>query len=70
MRDNRPERGRITRFKHDQVLMLTEHSSRYLWVPYAAVLIDPDAPAPEPPPKPLRRTDFAIGDTVSERSGR
>jgi hypothetical protein len=65
VRDNRAERGSITRFKTDQVLVLAEHASRYLWVPYAAVLIDPDAPAPEPPPKALRRSDFAIGDTVS-----
>src|SRR5512137_1592346 len=67
VRDNRAERGSINRFKTDQVLILAEHSSRYLWVPYAAVLIDPGAQAlaPEPSPKPLRRSDFAIGDAVS-----
>jgi hypothetical protein len=65
VRDNRAERGSITRFKTDQVLVLAEHPSRYLWTPYAAILLDPDVPAPQPPPKPLQRSDFAIGDTVS-----
>jgi hypothetical protein len=65
VRDNRTERGSITRFKTDQALVLTEHPSRYLWIRYAAILIDPDTPAPEPPPQPMQRSDFAIGDSVS-----
>jgi len=65
VRDNRAERGSMIRFKTDQVLVHVEHSSRQLWMPYAAILLDPDAATPEPPPKPLRRSDFAIGDTVS-----
>ncbi len=65
VRDNRAERGTIVRFKTEQVLVLAEYPSRQLWTPYAAILLGPDDPAPEPPPKSLRRSDFAIGDTVS-----
>ena len=64
-RDNRMQHGRITKFKSDQLLILAENPAQYWWVPYAAVHLDPNqAPLPEPP-KPLGRSDFALGDTVS-----
>ena len=64
-RDNRTQHGRITKFKSDQLLILAENPAQYWWVPYAAVQLDPNqAPLPEPP-KPLGRSDFALGDTVS-----
>ena len=62
---NRMQQGRITQFKNDQLLLLTDAPARYWWVPYAAIQLDPNqAPLP-PPPKPSQRADFARGDTVS-----
>ena len=65
LRDNRMQHGRITKFKSDQLLILAENPPQYWWVPYAAIQPDPGhAPLPEPP-RPLGRSDFALGDTVS-----
>ena len=65
LRDNRTQQGRITKFKSDQLLILAENPVQYWWVPYAAIQLDPrQAPLPEPP-KPMGRSDFALGDTVS-----
>jgi hypothetical protein len=65
LRDNRLQQGRITKFKSDQLLLLTENPPQYWWVSYAAIQLDPSqAPIP-PSPKPLGRADFALGDTVS-----
>lgn len=63
--DQRAERGAITRFKTDQVLVLAEQPARYYWLPYAAILFEPDAAPPEPAPRALQRSDFAVGDHVS-----
>lgn len=65
LRDNRKQRGRITQFKSDQLLILAENPLQYWWVSYAAVLLDPgQAPPPEAPTQ-MKRSDFAVGDTVS-----
>ena len=65
MRDNRMQQGRITKFKSDQLLILAEDPAQYWWVSYAAILLDPEqAPLPETA-RPLTRSDFALGDTVS-----
>lgn len=65
LRDNRMQHGRITKFKSDQLLILAENPPQYWWVPYAAILLDPrQGPLPEPP-RPLGRSDFALGDTVN-----
>lgn len=65
LRDNRLQQGRITKFKPDQLLLLSEGPPQYWWVSYAAIQLDAN-PAPLPPsPKPLERADFALGDTVS-----
>ena len=57
--------GRITKFKPDQLLILTDDPAQYWWVSYAAIQPDPnDAPLTEPPGK-MGRADFAPGDTVS-----
>ena len=62
---NRLQHGRITKFKPDQLLILTQNPAQYWWTTYAAIQLDPNqAPAP-PPPKLLGRADFARGDTVS-----
>lgn len=62
---NRMQQGRITQFKTDQLLLLTETPAQYWWVPYAAIQLDPNQPPLPPPPKPSQRADFARGDTVS-----
>lgn len=65
VRDNRMQHGRITKFKPDQLLILTANPSQYWWAPYAAILLNPNhAPLPQPP-RQLGRADFALGDTVS-----
>lgn len=65
LRDNRMQQGRITKFKSDQLLILAEEPAQYWWVSYAAILLDPEqAPLPETA-RPLTRSDFALGDTVS-----
>ena len=62
---NRLQQGRITQFKPDQVLLLTEKPAQYWWSHYAAIQLDPNQAPPPPPPKPPRRADFARGATVS-----
>ena len=63
LRDNQMQHGHITKFKSDQLLILAESPPQYWWVPYAAIQLDPgQAPLP---PRPLGRSDFALGDTVS-----
>jgi hypothetical protein len=65
LRDNRLQHGRITRFKSDQLLILAENPAQYWWVTYAAIQFDPgQAPLPETA-RPLGRSDFALGNTVS-----
>ncbi len=65
LRDKRMQQGRITKFKSDQLLILAEDPAQYWWVSYAAILLDPEqAPLPETA-RPLTRSDFALGDTVS-----
>src|ERR1051325_2540270 len=64
LRDRRVHRGRLTQFKPDQVLVHQEHN-RYVWVEYAALIIDDAQQAPQPPQRPmLTREDFRLGDTV------
>ncbi len=65
VRDNRMQHGRITKFKSDQLLILTEDPSHYWWAPYAAIQLDLSQAPLTQPPKPLGRADFALGDTVS-----
>lgn len=65
LRNNRMRHGRITQFKSDQLLILAENPPQYWWVNYAAVLLDPGLdPAPEAP-RHMKRSDFAVEDTVS-----
>ena len=65
LRDNRLLRGRITQFKSDQLMILSESPPQYWRVSYAALQLDPsDSPVAQPPRK-LGRADFALGDTVS-----
>lgn len=65
LRDNRLQQGRITKFKPDQLLLLSENPPQYWWVSYAAIQLDPSPAPPPPSPRPLGRADFAVGDTVS-----
>lgn len=64
LRDRRMHRGRITQFKPDQVLIHCDNG-RYVWVEYAALVIDGQEAAPAPRSRPLlRREDLRPGDTV------
>jgi hypothetical protein len=65
VRDNRMQHGRITKFKSDQLLILTDNPPQYWSAPYAAIQLDPSQSPPTEPPRPLGRADFALGDTVS-----
>jgi len=65
LRDNRMQHGRITKFKSDQLLILAENPPQYWWVPYTAIQLDPSQAPPPEPARPLGRSDFALGDTVS-----
>jgi hypothetical protein len=65
LHDSRMHQGRITKFKPDQLLILTQTPAQYWWAPYAAIQLDPNQAPPPPPPKPPGRADFARGDTVS-----
>jgi hypothetical protein len=65
VRDNRMQHGRITKFKSDQLPILTQNPPQYWWAPYAAIQLDPSPAPPPQPPRPLGRSDFALGDTVS-----
>ncbi len=62
---NRMHHGRITKFKPEEVLMLTQTPAQYWWVPYAAIQLDPNQAPPPPAPKRPERADFARSDTVS-----
>jgi hypothetical protein len=64
--DRRMHRGRVVRFKPDQVLVHEEPpGNRLVWVEYAALVLDASQAPPAPPPRPmLTRADFAPGDTV------
>ena len=65
VRLNRMQQGRISRFKPDEVLFLTESPTEYWWAPYAAIQLDPNQPPPPPAPKVPGREEFARGETVS-----
>lgn len=66
LHDNRLRQGRIIRFKPDQLLIETENpAAQYWWVPYAAIQLDATQAPLAQRPKPLQRSDFALGDTVS-----
>jgi hypothetical protein len=65
VRDNRMQHGCITKFKSDQLLILTQNPPQYWWVPYAAIQLDPSQAPLTESPRPLGRADFALGDTVS-----
>ena len=65
LRDKRMQHGRITQFKSDQLLILAQSPPQYWWVPYAAIQLDPSQTSLPEPPRPLGRSDFALGDTVS-----
>lgn len=65
LRNNRKQHGRITQFKSDQLLILAENPHQYWWVSYAAVLLDPRQVPPPEAPRQMKRSDFAVGDTVS-----
>ena len=62
---NRMQQGRITQFKTDQLLILTEAPAQYWWVRYAAIQLDPNQAQVPPSPKPVQRSEFARGETVS-----
>jgi len=65
LRENRMRRGRVVRFKPDQLLVQAEDPPQYWWVSYAAIQLDAaQTPAPQPQ-KHLNRSDFALGETVS-----
>jgi hypothetical protein len=57
--------GRITKFKPEEVLMLTQTPAQYWWVTYAATQQDPNQSPPPPAPERPERADFARGDTAS-----
>lgn len=65
-RDKRMQRGRISDFKPDQLVVQTE-TPRLNWtIMYAAISIDPASMPPQPPPERRpTRADFARGDSVS-----
>lgn len=65
VRLNRMQQGRITKFKPEEVLLLTEAPAQYWWAPYAAIQLAPNQAPPPPPPKAPGREEFARGDTVS-----
>ena len=65
VRLNRMHHGRITKFKPEEVLILTEAPGQYWWVPYAAIQLDPNQAPPPPAPKAPGREAFARGNTVS-----
>ncbi len=65
LRDNRMQHGRITQFKPDQLLILAENPPQYWWVSYAAIQFDPNRDPPPEAPRQMKRSDFAVGDTVS-----
>src|SRR5664279_2871979 len=57
LRTNRMQQGRVTQFKPDQLMLLTENPAQYWWVSYAAIQLDPNqAPLPQPP-RPLGRSE-------------
>ena len=62
---NRLQQGRITKFKPDQLLLLSADPAQYWWLPYAAIQLDADQAPPTPAPQSPGRADFARGDTVS-----
>jgi hypothetical protein len=64
LHDNRLREGRITKFKPDQLMLLTENPPQYWWVSYAAIQLDPNQAPVTPPPRQLGRSDFALGDSV------
>jgi hypothetical protein len=64
LRDRRMHRGRIAQFKPDQVLIHRDDGG-YVWVEYAALVVDGLPAAPEAPPRPMpTRENFQRGDTV------
>ncbi len=64
LRDRRLHRGRIARFKPDQVLIHLE-DNRLVWVEYAALILEGLQEAPASPSRPmLTRDDFSVGDSV------
>lgn len=64
LRDRRMHRGRIAQFKPDQLLIHRDDGG-HVWVEYAALVIDANQVAPEPPSRPmLSREAFRQGDTV------
>jgi hypothetical protein len=65
LHDNRLREARITKFRPDQLMLLTENPPQYWWVSYAAIQLDPDLAPPPQPPRQLARSDFALGDGVS-----
>ena len=65
LRDNRMQHGRITQFKSDRLLILAENPPQYWWVSYAAIQFDPSQAPPPVAPRQMKRSDFAVGDTVS-----
>ncbi len=65
LRENRMRRGRVVRFKPDQLLIQAEDPPQYWWVSYAAIQFDAaQAPAPQSP-RHLDRADFTLGETAS-----
>lgn len=63
-RDRTMHRGRIAQFKPDQVL-IHQDGGGYVWVEYAALVVDDLQAAPAPPVRPmLTRENFHQGDTV------
>jgi hypothetical protein len=65
MRENQLQHGRILEFKPDQVLVQSDDSSKYGWIPYAAIRIDAASMPRAEPPTRLDRHAVAVGDTVS-----
>src|SRR5437016_14606553 len=65
LRENRMQHGRIIEFKPEQVLVQSDDSSKYWWMPYAAIQIDAASMPRAEPHTRLDRQAFAVGDTVS-----
>ena len=64
LQERRTYRGRIAQFKPDQ-LLIHRDDNRFVWVEYAALILEGLQSTPEVPSRPmLTREDFHVGDSV------